>query len=206
MTNEALNRAGTALLHASILQAKCAKRKGGSKLNKFDYQKLLAVARENLEQADPLLERHRYLAVKITLEGLEAIERGDNPLSTSDFFSGCVEAILGGPRSLDLGGKIIKNRPTVEGSYMRAAVYLLWNRDFDRDQLVLDAQSLGYFTNRKKLRNFVNNSTNQKPDGSGKPQSTIWAHIPLIEDLVNNHGYRALSDFKIDAIHDHYLV
>lgn len=195
MTHEALNRAGTALLHAAILQAKCAGLRDGSKLNQLKYHNLLAVARENLEQADPQFEHHKYSALRTALMDCEAVERGDNTLNAKKTFEGHVEAIFGGPRAFNFGGKIIKNRPTVEGSYMRAAVYVLWNRDFDRDQLVLDAQSLGYFTTRKQLRNFVNNSTNQKPDGSGKPQSTIWSHIPLIEDLVDNHGYRALSDF-----------
>ncbi len=190
-----LDRAGSALLLAAKHQARASGPGKTNQINVADYQALLAKVRHHLKQADQKVEPHKFAAVRTALEALEATERGDDTFNAVEMFKGHVEAICGGERTFDLGGKRIKNRPSSDVSYLKAAIYVLWNLGCDRDQLVLDAQSLLDFTSRRQLRMFVNNSTHQKPDGSGMPQSTIWAHVPLIEELVKRHGYRALTDF-----------
>jgi hypothetical protein len=189
------DRAGTAVLHAAMLQARHAGPDAEGTIDDAGYRALLAEARRNLEETDPNIKQHRYAAAKTALEALEAIERGDDILNALEIFKGHVEAICGGERTFDLGGRRIKNKPSVNVSYLRAAAYVLWNRNIARGQLELDAQSLLGFSNRAQLRKFVYNSTNLKPDGSGMPQSSIWVHIPIIEDLIDNHGYKALTDF-----------
>lgn len=190
-----LDRAGTALLLAAKLQAQASAPGKTHQIDAEGYRTLLAKVRHHLDQADSSIEPHKFAAVRTALEALEATERGDNTFNAVEMFQGHVEAICGGERTFDLGGKRITNRPPSDVSYLKAAAYVLWKRKFDRDQLVLDAQSLLGFTNRTQLRAFVNNSTHQNPDGSDMPQSTIWAHVPLIEELVDRHGYRALTDF-----------
>jgi len=131
---------------------------------------------------------------------LEASEREVDIFNAVDVFRGHVEAICGGPRTFDLGGKRVTNRPSSDVSYLKAAAYVLWKLDFDQVQLAVDAEEL-LGLKREQLRKFIHNSTYQNHDKTREPQSTIWAHIPLIEDLVDNYGYRALTDFKVDELH-----
>jgi hypothetical protein len=192
--SNSLDRAGTALLFAAKLQTRASGPGGTHQIDNTRYLALLAKVRHHLKQADPSIDLHKFAAAKTALEMLEASERNVDIFNAVDVFKGHVEAICGGPRKFNLGGKNISNKPTVEKSYLRAAAYVLWTHDINRVQLVVDAKVL-LDLNRAQLRKFIYNSTYQSQNSLGMPQSSIWLHIPLVKELVIKHGYGTLTDF-----------
>jgi len=193
--DNALGHAGTALLHAARLQSQMAKKSGQPQLNDTGYRALLAAVRRSLEKANPSDDTHRYFAVKSALEALEAFERGESTLGGIEQFKSHVGSSDGGERPFDFGGKKVKHRLSVNDAFLRAAAFVLWQRDFDRDQLVKDVGQILGITSRQKFRAFVNNVKTASPDASGLPVSSIWVHVPRVTELIDTWNYRALTDF-----------
>ncbi|BDW86636.1 hypothetical protein [Roseicyclus marinus] len=170
---------------------------------------LLQQARSLLATASPvtLEERHRFLAVKAALEALEATERGDELLPFRDQFRGHVEAVRGGEGAEIFGGRRITNKPNVETAFLRAAMYVLWERaegdDVARAQIVRDAVSLEIIgrktdsdkKNTNAVKKRVANIKNRARDGAGNVAAE-WEHIDIVTRLVDAAGYRRLHDFQ----------
>lgn len=197
MTGEddsALNRAGTALLHAAKLQARL-RQEGG--LNDEGYRKLLVSTRRHLEMANPSEEPHRFLAVKNALEALEAIERGDSTLGGIEIFKAFVESVHGGERVMDFGGRRRQgNKPSVDQAYLRAAAVALWERfPAERARLVSQARTLIGVRTESQLRKMVENFHTRHDFDTTRSSSPLSIHMGVVNDLIEHHGYRTLKDF-----------
>lgn len=164
----------------------------------------LRAIRNLLAQCDPSEDPYRFRAAKTALEGLEAMERGDHQLETGKLFDSDVEAICGGPRELNLGGRQINNKLSAKEYFLRAAAIKLWQKyPDDRDQLVKDAVSLkvvGSSTdsrqkNRERLRRIVDNFKQRSHDVPGQPRSPILDQWAVVSELVDNYNYSRLEEF-----------
>jgi hypothetical protein len=197
---EHLKRAASLLLKAAIAQRKTATPLTPKKsLDDGKYHSLLDQARSHLVRVDPSHDSHQFGAVKTALEACEAIERGEDPVGSTLFFNGFVEGVLGGERQINLGGKQrVSRKPSVNESFLRAALCQLWEVDKDphrRDKLIKDARSLINIRSKRAVMKLIDNF-NQRHDSnvvnSRSPQS---AHIPLIKELIASHDYKKLTDF-----------
>ena len=193
-SKNALDRAGTALLHAAILQAQLAPQ---NTLNNVEFRALLASARRNLAMADPVSEPHKFSATKTALETLEAIERSDGTLGGIEIFKAFVESLHGGEREMDFGGRRRQGRKvSVDQAFLRAAAVTLWEQfPKQRDQLVSQARTLIGAGTKAKLRKLVDNHNNRHDVDIAKSGSALSIHMPLIRNLMEHHGYRKLNDF-----------
>lgn len=189
-----LERAGTALLHAAKLQAQLGPK---NTLNNEGYRALLASARRNLELADPLSEPHKFAATKTAVETLEAIERGDSTLSGIEIFKALVESVHGGKRDMDFGGRRRQGpKVSVNQAFLRTAAVALWEEfPEQRDQLASQARTAIGAGTKAKLRKLVENHINRHDVEIAKSGSPLSIHMPLVQDLIKNHGYRRLTDF-----------
>lgn len=174
-----------------------------------DIRSELQRARELLSQAKPRNseETHRYLAAKTALEALEATEREEAPLLYGDQFRGHVEAVRGGEGAEIFGGRRVSNKPSADIAFLRAAMFVLWERyegdDDARAQLVKDAVSKGIIgsktdsqtKNMHAVKTRVANIKNRPHDGHG-PVAPEWEHVDLVVRLVREAGYQSLSDFQ----------
>jgi len=195
--NDALDRAGTALLHAAILQARIANKTGQPQLNDAGYRERLAEARQPLAQANPSEDSHVFLAAKMALEMLEAAERGEEQLGGIEIFKALVESVHGGKRDMDFGGRRRQGaKVSVNQAFLRAAAVALWEEfPEQRDQLVSQARtSIGAGT-KAKLRKLVENHNNRHDVDVARSGSPLSIHMALVRDMIEYHGYRKLNDF-----------
>ena len=194
MSEEALERAGKALLHAAILQAKLGPK---NKVNNERYLALLASARHNLGLTNPVSEHHKFSATKAALETLEATERGDSTLGGIEIFKALVESVHGGERDMDFGGRRRQGpKVSVNQAFLRAAAVALWEEfPEQRDQLASQARTAIGAGTKDKLRKLVENHINRHDVEIAKSGSPLSIHMPLVQDLIKNHGYRRLTDF-----------
>lgn len=193
-SKDALSRAGTALFHATKLQARLGPE---NTLSNEGYRALLVAARRNLELANPLLEHHKFSATKTALETLEAFERGDSTLGGIEIFKALVESLHGGEREMDFGGRRRQGpKVSVNQAFLRAAAVTLWEQfPEQRDQLVSQARTLIGAGTKVKVRKLVENHNNRHDVDIAKSGSALSIHMPLIRDLIEHHGYRTLKDF-----------
>jgi len=196
-SDSALNRAGTALLHTAMLQAKVANKPGQPQLNDTGYRALLIKARRTLATADLNEKPHKFMAVRTALESLEASERGDDDLKDMELFKSFTEAVLGGPRELEFGGRPRQGQKfAVEINHLRAAAVALWERFPEmRGSLVSEARVLMGVGTKAKLESIVENFNARHDVDIAKSKSPLSIHMPLISDLIEHHGYRKLRDF-----------
>ena len=200
MTGEddnALDRAGTALLHAAKLQAQIANKPNKPKLKDAGYTALLVEARCSLARADPTNCPHKFFATKTALEVLEAAERGDADLGGLQQFKSFAEGVNGGERNIDFGGRPRQGRkPSTNQAFLRAAVVVLWERlPQKRDQLVSDARTMIGVGTKAKLQKIVENFNQRHDVDTEHSGSPLSLHMPLVKELIDGHGYRALKDF-----------
>jgi len=194
---DALNRAGTALLHAARLQAQIAHKPGTPLLNDTSYRALLAQARHLLSTVIPAADPHKFFATKTALEVLEGAERGDADLGGLQQFKSFAEGVHGGEREIDLGGRPRRGlKPSVDQAFLRAAVVVLWERlPQKRDQLVSQARTMIGVGTKAKLQKIVENFNQRHDVDTARSGSPLSLHVPLVRELVDRHGYRALKDF-----------
>ncbi len=196
-TNNALDRAGTAILLAAKLQAQLAKVPGQPELNDAGYRALLSEARQALTNADLKSDAHKFVAAKTALETLEAFERGESTLRGIEIFKALVESLHGGERQMDFGGRRRQGpKVSVNQAFLRAAAVTLWEQFPDqRDQLVSQARTLISAGSKAKLRKIVENHNDRHDVEIAKSSSALSIHIPLIRDLIKHHDYQTLKDF-----------
>ena len=196
-SNCALNRSGTALLHAARLQAEIARQPNDQQLDDAGYGALLAQARACLSAANPKDDPHKFAATKTALEALEAIERGGDPLGGITIFKGLVESVHGGQRDINFGGRPRQgSKPSTDQAFFRAAAVALWKRfPDDHEKLVSQARSLIEKGTSNKLQKLVENFEQKHDVNILKSRSPLSVHMPLLNDLIENHGYRNLKDF-----------
>ena len=193
----ALDYAGKWVLGAAKLQAQGALKSKAQKLNDVGYRALLVKARRSLATADPNESLHKFMAVRTALESLEASERGDDDLKGIELFKSFTEAVLGGPRELEFGGRPRQGQKfAVEINYLRAAAVALWERFPEiRGSLVSEARVLMGVGTKAKLVSIVENFNARHDVDIAKSKSPLSIHMPLISDLIEHHGYRKLRDF-----------
>jgi hypothetical protein len=194
----ALDRAGTALLHAARLQAQIANKPGMPLLNCAGYKALLAQARHLLSAVSPAVDPYKFLAAKTALEVLEAIERGDATLNGVALFKNFAEGVHGGEREINLGGRPrTGQKPSTNQAFLRAAAVALWKRfPKKRDQLVSQARSIIGVGTKAKLRKIVENFDQRHYSDIAKSGSPLSIHMGLVSDLIKHHEYRTLKDFE----------
>jgi len=194
---KALNLAGTTLLELIKLQKQAdGPISGASALTTEDFHPYLKRVRMYLEKANPKIDPHRFGAVKVALEMLEAGERGVSNLGAIDYFKGHTEAIHGGPRDLDLGGKTVVNKPSAEIAYLRAVAIILWETfPKKRVELATAVRKTLDIKNKKALAKMVENFHQRHNSDISKSRSPLSIHLKGIQNLVKNHGYKKFSDF-----------
>jgi hypothetical protein len=195
--DSALDRAGTALLHAAKLQAQIANKPNKPKLKDAGYTALLVEARRSLLTASPAEDPHKFFAVKTALETLEAAERGESDLRGVTLFDCLVEGVHGGEREIDLGGRPrTGQKPSADKAFLRAAMVALWERfPENRAQLVSQARTLIGVDTKSQLRKIVENFHARHDVNIASSGSPLSIHMGLVNDLIEHHGYRALKDF-----------
>lgn len=165
--------------------------------------------RHLLSQAKPNgdADMHRYLAVKTAFETLEANERSVPLLPYHGQFYGHVEAVRGGEGAKLFGGVRISNKSNATTSYLRAALFVLWEHyrgDMTaRSALVREAVSLG-ITGNKTDSQSKNETTvrtrianiHKRPRDGQRAVAPEWEHVDLVRRLVNIAGFRKLADFQ----------
>jgi|TARA_B110000503_G_scaffold142343_1_gene238823 hypothetical protein len=193
--SDPIYQTGQILLHLALEQAKADNPKNPYHINIKYRDKLIAESRRNLERAHPKSDYLRYAVVKIALESIEANARGDNILGGIEVFRGFVETINGGYRDLDFGGKKVNLKPAAHQAYLRAAFIVLWTEyPKNRNHLITKARSLLNIRTKQALAKLVDNF-HQKHDIYDESKSPISIHIPIVTDLIRNHGYNCLKDF-----------
>ena len=136
------------------------------------------------------------MAVKTALEALDAQMRGEDVSDAVEIFRSFAEAVTGGPRTLDFGGKVIANKRTNEENFLRAAAVELWeNFPEERDALAKDAKKIIGIRSEASLRKLVENFRQRHDYEVSKSRSPLSAHMARVRDLIKNHGYRHLKDF-----------
>jgi hypothetical protein len=193
----ALDRAGTALLHAARLQAQIANKPGVPLLNCAGYKALLAQARHLLSAVSPAVDPYKFLAAKTALEVLEAIERGDATLNGVALFKNFAEGVHGGEREIDLGGRSrTGQKPSTNQAFLRAAAVVLWERfPKERDWLVSQARSVIGVGAKAKLQKMVENFHARHDFDIAISGSPLSIHMGVVNDLIEHHEYRSLKDF-----------
>lgn len=193
---DALTRAGTGLL---FLVRKLG-HGDGNDVNDIDEdgcKRLLAEVRMQLGRATPQQDPHRYATIKEALMALEANMRGEASLGNNDYFRAHVEAIHGGVREIDLGGVKIKNKPSADQAFLRAAMVVLWEEfPADRDALVKEAKKHLGINGKQRVRKLVENFYARHDGEVHKSRSPLSVHIARVRELIKSKGYRSLSDFR----------
>lgn len=192
-----LDEAGKLLLFLAITQAKVAVQNAQVKtVNQAKYQAVLVQVRRLLSNVPPTQNPHKFMAVKTALEGLEAIERGEAMLGGMDPFRGFVEGIHGGPREISFGGDKVTGKSSAEEAFLKAAVVVLWQKFPERrPQLAQEARTHLGISNQKQVAKMVDNFTQRHDVDIAASRTPISIHIPVVDDLITNHGYGCLSDF-----------
>jgi hypothetical protein len=193
--NDYLTQAGTAILYAvrRMREADLTV----EDLQPGNYWALLAEVRRLLELANPQEDPHRFVAVKGTLETLEAHKRGENIPNRLEILRAHFEAVHGGPRNIDFGGIHVPNKPTVEQAFLRAAAVSLWdNFPEDRDVLLKEAKHILGIENKGKLAKLVENFHQRHDHELLSSKSPLSIHMPRVRELIEKFGYRSLQDFK----------
>jgi len=194
---DALNYAGTALLFLTQSQMRAdGPASTAVTLSDKTYKAILAGAREHLERADYKLAPHTYAAVRYALEALEAAEAGRHDQVGTQYFEAHVEAISGGERDIDLGGKKIANKRSTKENFLRAAAVALWE-EFPkrRDALTKEAKDLLGMRDKAALAKLVSNFNERHDLDVWRSRSPLSMHMGFIDDLIKSHGYHCLRDF-----------
>lgn len=192
-----LDRAGSIILSLAIQHAQVAKKKGNKVFNDEKYQEQLSLTRSYLEKCDPLQDPHKFAVVKTAIEGLESIKNGRKPIGTKEIFKRYVEAIHGGETDISFGGRKVTNKPSATQAYLRMAAIELWDHfPKNRDQLVNEARTILKIGTKKKLQKLRENFVERHDVEISKSKSPLSIHKKLVEDLIDNHGYRSLKDFN----------
>ena len=193
----ALNRAGTALLCAARMQAEIALQPNYPKLGDAGYRALLARARFCLSQADVKDEPHKFVATKTALEALERAERKEDLIGGIEIFKSFVESVHGGQRDISFGGRQRQGlKPSASQAFLRAATVAFWEHfPKKRDQLVNQARELIDVGTKAKLESIVENFHQRHDVDIAKSRSPLSIHMSLVKDLIEHHGYKKLKDF-----------
>jgi hypothetical protein len=157
---------------------------------------ILSECKDLLNTVDPRLAPLEYIAVENAISALRAHDNQEPVVNNILYFHGAVEAVHGGPREINLGGKRIHNKPSAKDAALRAAAIVLWEEfPDDRDKLVADAKRILKIKSRKALAKMVDNF-NQRHDRDLKQLiSPISIHIKFATELVKEHGFRRLEQF-----------
>lgn len=194
---DAVKYAGTALLFLTQSQMRAdGPSSTAVPLSDETYKMILADARNHLERSDHTLAPHTYAAVRYALATLEEAEAGHHDKAGMQYFQAHTEAILGGQRDIDLGGKKIANKPAVKEAFLRAAAITLWLEYPERrDALTVEAKKLLGVPNKNAFAKLVDNFGQRHDVQIEQSNSPLSIHIPFVSDLVKNHGYHNLRDF-----------
>ncbi|WP_431299068.1 hypothetical protein [Tabrizicola sp. BL-A-41-H6] len=192
-----LDEAGKLLLFLAVSQARLAvQNPQENRVSQAEYQAALAQVRRLLADVSPAQDPHKFMAAKTALESLEAIERGEAMLGGMGPFRGFAEGVLGGPREVSFGGIKIARKPTAEEAFLKAALVVLWEKFPERrPELVKEARKHLGILNQKQVAKMVDNFNQRHDVDIAASRTPISIHIPLVTDLVTNHGYTCLSDF-----------
>lgn len=151
-------------------------------------------------------DRHReelmkFSAIQSFLTAFE--ERGNETYTKAnlEIFGLQVDTLYGGPSATVLGGQKISKKLGVKEQYLRAAALVLWkfhkaNKDEERlNELIADARTAIGIGTKKKLAKMIDNHDQNHDFDLVKSKSHLSVHIPGIENLIKNYGYRRLTDF-----------
>lgn len=146
-------------------------------------------------------ELMKFQAIQSFLKVFEERENETYSKANLEIFKLQVDTLHGGPFAKILGGRKIGKKLGVQEQYLRAAALVLWklhnaNKDEEHlNELIADARTAIGVGSKKKLAKMVDNHDQNHDFDMTKTQSHLSVHIPGIEDLIKNHGYRRLTDF-----------
>ena len=159
------------------------------------------IASLNLSEGQHQQELMRYSAIQSFLKVFEELENETYSKANLEIFGLHVDAIHGGPSAAILGGRKVGRKLGVQEQYLRAAALVLWkfhkaNKDEEHlNELIADARTVIGIGTKKKLAKMIDNHDQNHDFDLVKSKSHLSVHIPGIEDLIKNYGYRRLTDF-----------
>ena len=159
------------------------------------------IASLNFSENEHQEELMKFQAIQSFLKAFEELENETYSKANLEIFGLQVDALHGGPSAKILGGRKIGKKLGAQEQYLRAAALVLWkfhnaNKDEEHlNELIADARTVIGVGTKKKLAKMVDNHDQNHDFDLTKTHSHLSVHIPGIEDLIKNHGYRRLTDF-----------
>jgi hypothetical protein len=144
----------------------------------------------------------KYAAIQAALASFEETQYDQSVKAHLKIFHNHVEAIHGGPTASEFGGKRIGNKLSPEDYYLRAATVVLWKHHLKHNdkaaltQLISDARTIIGLGTRQKIAKMVDNHDQGHDIDISESKSPLSVHIEGIQDLVENHGWQRLNNFK----------
>ena len=146
-------------------------------------------------------ELMKFSTIQSFLNVFEEQEDKTYSKANLEIFGLQVDTLYGGPSATVLGGQKISKKLGVKEQYLRAAALVLWkfhkaNKDEERlNELIADARTVIGIGTKKKLAKMIDNHDQNHDFDLVKSKSHLSVHIPGIEDLIKNYGYRRLTVF-----------
>lgn len=156
--------------------------------------KVLELAELDMAECETNEEKYKVMAAKHAALSILRHAKGTEPKSDLEMFQSTVEAVEGGPRVLDIGGKHITNKKTVRENWLLAAAIHLWkSHPENRDELVKEARKLLGIQDKKAMARIVDN--HDQRDGNPAKPSPLTDHMKLIKMLSEKYEWTSLKDF-----------
>ena len=159
------------------------------------------IASLNFSENEHQEELMKFSAIQSFLKVFEERENEIYSKANLEIFGLQVDVLHGGPSTTILGGRKAGKKLGVQQQYLRAAAVLLWkfhkaNKDEELlNKLIADARTVIGIGSKKKLAKMIDNHDQNHDFDLVKSKSHLSVHIPGIENLIKNYGYRRLTDF-----------
>ena len=159
------------------------------------------IASLNFSENEHQEELMKFSAIQSFLKVFEERENEIYSKANLEIFGLQVDVLHGGPSATILGGRKAGKKLGVQQQYLRAAAVLLWkfykaNKDEELlNKLIADARTVIGIGSKKKLAKMIDNHDQNHDFDLVKSKSHLSVHIPGIENLIKNYGYRRLTDF-----------
>ena len=159
------------------------------------------IASLNFSENEHQEELMKFSAIQSFLKVFEERENETYSKANLEIFGLQVDVLHGGPSATILGGRKAGKKLGVQQQYLRAAAVMLWkfhkaNKDEELlNKLIADARTVIRIGSKKKLAKMIDNHDQNHDFDLVKSKSHLSVHIPGIENLIKNYGYRRLTDF-----------
>lgn len=157
-------------------------------------EEALRLVEQDWAECESSEDKRRVQASKNAAHAIQRHSSGGDPTSDLDMFRSFVEAVEGGSRKFDVGGKHQTNKQTVDNYWLRAVAVFLWKERPDlREKIVKEARTLLGIRTKKAFAKYVDN--HDQRDGDSVKPSQLTIHMPIIKSLYEKYGWTSLEDY-----------